>query len=91
MLSLYIQDTVQQRKSRDDTKHGSMELRHLEQLEKPASGAASAKGKFEDKGKSNGQKGQCFGRCGMKHDHEKMRESKGKGKVPWSSSPRRTP
>ena len=59
------------------------------QLEQPASGAAAAKGKSKGKGKRNSgdcvqrtTKGQCSRRdkCGMKHDPEMTRESKGKGK-----------
>ena len=69
------------------------------QLERPSSGAAAAKGKTKSKGKKNS--GDCArwttidqrsrgDKCGMKHNPEKKRQSKGKGKGsrPPSSSRR---
>ena len=69
-------------------KHFSSRERHLE---RPASGAAAAKGKRKKTVQWTATC-QCSrgGKCGMKHDPEKKREPKGIGKGPRpSTSPRR--
>ena len=58
-----------------------------ERLEQPASGAAAAKGKVEGPRKNKwwrlrakDNKRSVLSRCGVKHDPERKRESKGTGK-----------